>query len=208
MSPFLWNGPVDGTQTLVLAHGSGAPMDSPFLETIASGLADRGVRVARFEFPYMHARRAGGRGGPPDRTAVLLESWRAALAAVRAEAGGHVAIGGKSLGGRMASLIADEVEAAALVCLGYPFHPPGQPEKLRTTHLAALCTPTLIAQGTRDPFGTREEVSAYALSPAVRIEWLESGEHSWKPLVRSGRTEAQNLEQGIEAIAGFLAGLP
>ncbi|HXU29834.1 MAG TPA: alpha/beta family hydrolase [Thermoanaerobaculia bacterium] len=208
MPNFLWNGPDDASVTLILAHGSGAPMDSPFLEKFAQGLAEREIRVARFEFPYMHARREGGRGGPPDRTPVLLESWRAAYAAVQAEGAGRVAIGGKSLGGRMASLIADEVGAAGLVCLGYPFHPPGQPQKLRTAHLEALRTPTLIVQGTRDPFGTPEDVAGYALSSAIRIEWLESGEHSWKPLARSGRTEALNMEQGIEATVGFLNALP
>lgn len=207
MPSFLWNGPDDASVTLILAHGSGAPMDSPFLEKFAKGLAERGVRVARFEFPYMHARREGGRGGPPDRTPVLLEAWRTAYAAVQAEADGRIAIGGKSLGGRMASLIADEVEAAGLVCLGYPFHPPGQPEKLRTAHLETLRTPTLIVQGTRDPFGTPDDVAGYTLSPAIRIEWLESGEHSWKPLARSGRTEALNMEQGIEATVRFLAAL-
>lgn len=204
MPSFLWNGPDDAQITLILAHGSGAPMDSPFLEKVASGLSERGIRVGRFEFPYMHARREGGRGGPPDRTPVLLESWRAAYSAVKAETAGKVAIGGKSLGGRMASLIADEVEASGLVCMGYPFHPPGQPEKLRTAHLETLRTPTLIVQGTRDPFGTPEDVAGYTLSPAIRIEWLESGEHSWKPLARSGRTEGQNIQQGIEAITGFL----
>ncbi len=205
MPTFLWNGPDDAPITLILAHGSGAPMDSPFLEKFAHGVAERGIRVARFEFPYMHARREGGKGGPPDRTPVLLESWRAAYAAVQVEAAGRIAIGGKSLGGRMASLIADEVGAAGLVCLGYPFHPPGQPGKLRTAHLESLRTPTLIVQGTRDPFGTPDDVGGYTLSPAIRIEWLESGEHSWKPLARSGRTEALNMEQGIEATVGFLA---
>jgi predicted alpha/beta-hydrolase family hydrolase len=207
MPSFLWNGPEDASVTLILAHGAGAPMDSPFLEKFAGGLADRGIRAVRFEFPYMHARREGGRGGPPDRTPVLVDAWRAAYAAVKAQAAGRVAIGGKSLGGRMASLIADEVGAAGLVCLGYPFHPPGQPQKLRTAHFEALRTPTLIVQGTRDPFGTPEDVASYVLSPAIRIEWLESGEHSWKPLARSGRTEAQNLEQGIEGVEKFLAAL-
>lgn len=207
MPTFLWNGPADAPMTLILAHGSGAPMDSPFLETFAQGLAERGIRVARFEFPYMHARREGGKGGPPDRTPVLLASWRAAYAEIQAEAAGRIAIGGKSLGGRMASLIADEAGAAGLVCLGYPFHPPGQPEKLRTAHLETLRTPTLIVQGTRDPFGNPDDVAGYTLSPAIRIEWLESGEHSWKPLARSGRTEAMNMAQGIEAAAGFLATL-
>jgi len=176
-------------------------MVSPFLATVARGLAAKGIRVARFEFPYMR-RRAGGRAGAPDREPVLREAWLAAIA----ELGGGpaVAIGGKSLGGRIASLVADEAGARALVCLGYPFHPPGQPEKLRTKHLAELETPTLIVQGTRDPFGGREEVAGYALSSSIRIAWIEDGDHSFKPRASSGRTEKQNVEEAIALVAEFL----
>ena len=199
---FLFDGPERASRTLILAHGAGAPMVSPFLATVARGLAAEGIRVARFEFPYMR-RRPGGRAGAPDREPVLREAWLAAIA----ELGGGpaVAIGGKSLGGRIASLVADEARARALVCLGYPFHPPGQPAKLRTKHLAELATPTLIAQGTRDPFGGREEVAGYALSPSIRIAWIEDGDHSFKPRASSGRTERQNLEAAIGLVAGFLS---
>lgn len=107
----------------------------------------------------------------------------------------------------MASLVADEVKPRGLVCLGYPFHPPGNPAKLRTAHLEHLATPTLIVQGTRDPFGTREEVAGYELSPSIRIVWLEDGDHSWKPRKSSGKTEAGHLAEAVEVVAGFLAGL-
>jgi predicted alpha/beta-hydrolase family hydrolase len=100
------------------------------------------------------------------------------------------------------------VKARGLVCLGYPFHPPGDPSRLRTAHLADLRTPALIVQGTRDPFGTREDVAGYTLSGAIRIAWLEAGDHSFKPPARSGRTEAQNVEEAIAAVAGFVVGLP
>jgi len=203
MTDFLFNGPPDAAVTLALAHGAGGPMDSPFLNRFAEGLAARSVRVARFEFPYMHRRREGGGGRVPDRTPVLLDAWRQAIGDLGGAA--SLAIGGKSLGGRMASLVADEMGVRALVCLGYPFHPPGQLDKLRTAHLEALQTRTLIVQGTRDPFGTPDEVATYSLSPAIRIVWLEGGDHSWKPPARSGRTEAGNLAEGIEAVAGFLA---
>jgi predicted alpha/beta-hydrolase family hydrolase len=90
------------------------------------------------------------------------------------------------------------------VNLGYPFHPPGRPDRLRTAHLANLRTPALIVQGTRDPFGTPDEVSGYALARSIRICWIEDGDHSFKPRARSGRTERQNLEAAVAAVLAFL----
>ncbi len=200
---FLFDGADDAPLTLALAHGAGAPMDSPFMATMAEGLAGPGLRVARFEFPYMARRRAEGRRRPPDRQAVLLDCWRAAVAALGD--GARVAVGGKSLGGRMASLIADEVGAHGLICLGYPFHPPGRPEKLRTEHLAHLKTPTLILQGERDPFGRPDEIAGYDLAPAITVRWLTDGDHDWKPRKASGLTAADNWAAGIAAAAEFLA---
>jgi len=198
------DGPEAARTKLVLAHGAGASIDSPFLEHIASALAGRGIRVVRFEFPYMEARRHG-RKLPPDREPVLRAAWRDRIAA---EGGGdRLVIGGKSLGGRMASLVADEMEVRALVCLGYPFHPPGKPERLRVAHLAELRTPTLIVQGSRDPFGAPDEVAHYELSRAIRIHWIEEGDHSFKPRVSSGRTERQSLDEAVKAIAEFLGEL-
>jgi len=213
---FIFDGPEGAPVALALAHGAGAPMDSPFMAHIAQGLGARGLRVARFEFPYMAARRADGKKRPPDRAPVLLDSWRAAIAALAGPGGQPgsgpangpgLAIGGKSLGGRMASLIADEAGVRALVCLGYPFHPPGRPEKLRTAHLLELVTPALILHGTRDPFGKPEEIDAYGLPPSIRVQYVEDGDHSFKPRVRSGRTLEQNLEEAVATAAGFVAGL-
>ncbi len=205
---FLFDGPEGADATVVLAHGAGAPMDSPFMAALASGLAARGLRVARFEFPYMRARREGGRRGAPDREPVLRRAWHDAIAEIGgAEGGKRLVIGGKSLGGRIASYVADEAGVRGLVCLGYPFHPPSDPERLRTAHLASLRTPTLIVQGTRDPFGGRDEVAGYDLSPAIRLVWMEDGDHSWKPRRASGRTEQGNLADAGEAIAGFVLGL-
>jgi predicted alpha/beta-hydrolase family hydrolase len=201
--PLRYDGPERATDTIVLAHGAGAPMDSPFLEHFAAGLATRGARVVRFEFPYMHGRREGRRP-PPDREPVLLEHWRAVLAAI---GGPPPIIGGKSLGGRMASLLADEVCARGLVCLGYPFHPPGKPQRLRVAHLENLRTPALVVQGTRDALGSREEVTGYRLSPSIRVHWIEDGDHSLKPRARSGRSERQNLDEGVDAVAQFICGL-
>ena len=201
----LFDGPEEAPLTLVLAHGAGGPMDSGFMTTVARGVAGRGFRVARFEFPYMHARRLGAKRGAPDREPVLRASWLATIQ--KLGGGGKLAIGGKSMGGRIASMVADEAAVRGLVCLGYPFHPPGQPEKLRTAHLAGLRTQSLIVQGERDPFGTRDDVADYTLSPAIRIHWIGAGDHSFKPPARSGRTEPGNLAEAIEAVAQFLEGL-
>lgn len=201
----LFDGPAEAALTLVLAHGAGGPMDSGFMTTVAWGVAGRGFRVARFEFPYMHARRLGAKRGAPDREPVLRESWLATIQKLNGR--GQLAIGGKSMGGRIASMVADEAGVRGLVCLGYPFHPPGKPEKLRTAHLAGLTTPALIVQGERDPFGTRVDVAGYTLSPAIRIHWIEAGDHSFKPPARSGRTEAGNVEEAIGVVAEFLTEL-
>jgi uncharacterized protein len=187
--------------TLVLAHGAGVGMDSPFMRTMAEGLAARGLRVARFEFPYMRKRRADGKRRGPDSLPVLQASWNAAIAEIGPE---HLVIGGKSMGGRIASMVADSARVQGLVCLGYPFHPPGKPEKTRTAHLESLATPALILQGTRDPFGQREEVETYRLSSRIRLHWIEDGDHSFKPRIRSGRTLEQNLEESICAILDFV----
>ena len=206
--PMICDGPEDAEFALILAHGAGAPMDSPFMVAFAEGLAAAGQRVVRFEFPYMRARR-GGRKPPPNRLPLLQECWLAAIA-VLAEAGWpsrRLVIGGKSLGGRVASLVADQAAVAGLVCLGYPFHPAGRPEKTRTEHLATLATPTLIVQGTRDALGTRQDVAGYDLAKDIRIEWLEDGDHSFKPRRKSGRTEAENWQHGIDAVATFVAAL-
>jgi len=170
---FLIDGPEDSPHTLVLAHGAGGAMDTPYMNSVARGVAAHGIRVVRFEFPYMAARRAGGKRGAPDRQPVLLQTWRDVVA----ELGNDVVIGGKSMGGRMATMVADELRVRGVVCLGYPFHPPGQPEKLRTAHLETMKTPALIVQGTRDPFGNAEGVAAYRISPTIHIEWLQ-GQHS------------------------------
>jgi predicted alpha/beta-hydrolase family hydrolase len=200
----LTDGPAGAATTIALAHGAGAGMESGSLQAFAEGLANEGFRVVRFEFPYMARRRETGKRGGPDRLPVLMETWRNVINAQAAE---RLVIGGKSMGGRIASMVADDADVRGLVCLGYPFHPPGRPEQLRTEHLASLKTPTLIVQGTRDPFGKPEEIEGYLLSDAIRIAWLEDGDHSFKPLKSSGRTEEQNTNEAVAAIAAFVQGL-
>lgn len=205
---FLTNEPPDASgsvSTLVLAHGAGSGMDAPFMCSIAEGLAQAGLSVVRFEFPYMQKRRADGKRRPPDPPRVLQATWNEVIVELGHE---HLIIGGKSMGGRIASLVADDAQVRGLVCLGYPFHPPGQPEKTRVAHLEILKTPTLILQGTRDPFGKPEQVEKYGLSKAIRLHWIEDGDHSFKPRASSGRTLEQNLEESIEAVRTFVAELP
>ncbi len=207
MPELLWTEPDgDAVATFLFAHGAGAPMDHPWMTSVATLLAARGIRVARFEFAYMAARRDGQRK-PPPRAENVVGEFREAVAAVGNE---NLIIGGKSFGGRVASLVADELlDAGAirgLVCLGYPFHPPAKPDQLRTTHLEQLRTPTLICHGTRDEFGTREEVATYPLSPAIEVLWLEDGDHSLTPRKAiSGFTAKQHLETVAAAVAGFAA---
>jgi uncharacterized protein len=202
---FLFDGPEDAAVTILLAHGAGAPMDSASMAATAKALAAAGFRVARFEFAYMAARRYGHRK-PPPRAETVNPEYVAAVEALGAK--GPLIIGGKSMGGRVASMVADELHAAGkvagLVCLGYPFHPPAKPEQLRTKHLASLKTPTLICQGTRDEFGTREEVAGYTLSDEIEILWLEDGDHDLKPRKSvSGFSTADHLKTIAETVADW-----
>ncbi|MBM7059434.1 alpha/beta hydrolase [Pseudomonas sp. UL073] len=205
VSELLWDRPSAAVLgTLILAHGAGAPMDSAFMQGIAARLAARGIAVVRFEFDYMAARRVDGRKRPPNPQAQLLARWSQVYAAVRAEVARPLAIGGKSMGGRMASLLADELGADALVCLGYPFHAAGKADKPRVAHLADLRTPTLIVQGERDALGNRTTVEGYRLSLAIDLHWLATADHDLKPLKSSGLTHEQHLDSAADAVAAFL----
>jgi predicted alpha/beta-hydrolase family hydrolase len=177
-------------------------MDSDFMNAIAERIAAAGIGVVRFEFEYMVKRRQDGKRRGPDRAPKLLARFEEAIAASGPASG--LVIGGKSMGGRIASMVADEVGCAGVLCFGYPFHPPGKPERLRTSHLEALTTPALFVQGTRDRFGTFDEVSNYALSPRIELAWMEDGDHSFKPRKKSGRTWEQNLDDAAEAAVAFI----
>lgn len=202
---FLLSGPA-GPPRLLLAHGAGAGMDAPLLEALADGLAAAGVRTARFEFPYMRRARSEGRRRPPDRMALLEESYREAVAAFGGAGG--LSIGGVSMGGRVASRIADGLGVRALVCVSYPFHPPGRPEKLRTAHLAGLRTPALFVQGARDPFGTADEAREFGLARSIRFHRIADGDHGLVPRKSSGRTAGDARAEAAAAVARFLAAPP
>ncbi len=196
----------EAAATLILAHGAGAPMDSDWMNDMAGRLAALGINVLRFEFPYMAQRRVDGGKRPPNPAPKLLEWWREVFAVVRRHVTGVLAIGGKSMGGRMASLLADELGVDALVCLGYPFYAVGKPEKPRVEHLASLQTRTLIVQGERDALGNREAVEAYTLSPSIEVTWLAVGDHDLKPLKVSGFTHEQHLASAAQKVSEFLKG--
>lgn len=198
------DGPSDAKCRLLLAHGAGQGPDSPFMEHVAHALAESGVSVVRFCFPYMEKLRHDARRRPPDRAAVLIERFRAVITDQSQDAK-RLFIGGKSMGGRIASMIADQEKVDGVVCLGYPFHPPGKPQQLRIEHLAALRTPMLICQGEHDPFGHRDEVASYRFSPAIELAWLADGEHSFKPRKASGRLWQDNLDLAADRVAKFIA---
>ena len=204
---FLFDGPDDAEITVLLAHGAGAPMDSGSMNATTKALVAAGLRIARFEFAYMASRRTDAGRRPPPRADKVMPEFVAAVDDL-GPTNGPLFIGGKSMGGRVASMVADSLfdagRIAGLVCLGYPFHPPGNLDQLRTKHLVGLKTPALICQGTRDEFGTREEVTRYDLSPAIELVWLEDGDHDLKPRKAiSGFSAADHLTTMAASVAAW-----
>jgi len=190
----------------LFAHGAGAPMDSSFMTETAAAIAQRGVEVVRFEFPYMAARRSENKRRPPDRTEKLLACWDEMIRHHTSD-GLPLFIGGKSMGGRMATLWAAKNgggDCQGIVCFGYPFHPAGKPEKLRVDHLANCRISLLIVQGERDPLGSREEVNTYGLTSGTHLHWLAAANHDLKPLRSSGFTHAQHIKTAADAAADFM----
>ncbi len=212
MTAFLTNGPEDAATWLLLAPGAGAPMTSGWMVQMSERLAEAGLHVVRFDFAYMTARQTSGSRRPPPKAEKLVGEYEAAVAQLVAQhAGGKLLIGGKSLGGRVASLAAqglyDAGHIAGLVCLGYPFHPPDKPDQLRTQHLLTLTCPALIVQGERDPFSGRDEVPGYGLPPAITVHWATDGDHDLAPRRSSGATLDGNLTAAAHDIASFAKSL-
>ncbi len=191
--------------TIALAHGAGAGMDSPFMTQIAEALSGQAIRVVRFEFPYMQEKRKTGKRGRPDPPGILEATWAAVVEQLGEPSG--LVIGGRSMGGRIASMVADRSGVRGLVCMGYPFHPAGSPQALRVSHLEKLKTPTLIIQGTRDSLGNQEEIAGYSLSPSIRLVYLVDGDHSFKPRKSSGRSYEENFQQALTETVTFCRSL-
>ncbi|AEX21137.1 alpha/beta fold hydrolase [Vibrio sp. EJY3] len=200
MSQWIVEGPESGP-LFIFAHGAGAGMEHDFMAAVAKGLVEQGIRVVRFNFPYMMKRAEAGKKRPPDRAPKLLEAYEEVITHF---ASTPVVIGGKSMGGRMSSLLAENTLVAGIACLGFPFHPPGKPENYKGEHLATLEKPTLILQGERDTFGKREEFENFTLSDQVSVTFVPDGDHSFKPRKRSGYTEEGNIALAVEHLARFI----
>ena len=184
---------------VIFAHGAGAPMDSEFMEVVGAKLAAAGLEVIRFEFPYMQKRRSDGKKRPPDRAPVLIDYFETLISRFNDESI-PLFLAGKSMGGRMATMLADHPAVSEVFVFGYPFHPPGKPEKLRIEHLQELQTMVHIFQGTRDAMGNSEEVNQYNLAKNVKIHWLEDGNHDLKPRKSSGLTQEEHINSAIQFI--------
>ncbi len=207
-----YQGPKRGAdRAVLLAHGAGADMNSVALKLVADTLADAGIPSLRFDFPY---RSAGRRA--PDRPPVLLAAVRGAAAELAKRAKvppDRLVLGGRSMGGRIASMVAadpdDPIPALGLALLSYPLHPPGNPEKLRVDHFERLTMPVLFASGTRDAFGTPAELKRHAkkVKGPVTFCWVETGDHSVKPLKSSGLTAADAQRAVAAAVVDFVAHL-
>ncbi|HHX8278765.1 TPA: alpha/beta fold hydrolase [Vibrio diabolicus] len=200
MSQWIVEGPESGP-LFIFAHGAGAGMEHDFMAAVAKGLVEQGIRVVRFNFPYMIKRAEDGKKRPPDRAPKLLEAYEEVIAHFTSQ---PIVIGGKSMGGRMSSLLAENELVAGIACLGFPFHPPGKPEKFKGDHLANIEKPTLILQGERDTFGKREEFDDFVLSSQVKVSFLPDGDHSFKPRKSSGHTEAGNIDLAVEQLGAFI----
>ncbi len=189
---------------VILAHGAGAGMESEFMAEIALALAAIGLQVIRFEFPYMVKSRIEGKRRPPDRAPKLLESFQKVIDRYSSEPE-PLYIAGKSMGGRVATmLLASNDKVDAVFVFGYPFHPRGKADKLRTEHLMALSKPVLIFQGERDPMGSILEVKGYNLPSSIQLYWLADGDHDLKPRKSSGVTQAEHLKTVARIIKGYI----
>jgi hypothetical protein len=193
-----WIAPKGAVAWIVVAHGAGAGMDHPFLVGFCRAMADEGIGAARFDFHYMNAGRRS-----PDPEPALRAAWMEAFDGVRALAGAvPVLAGGKSLGGRIASMcVADGMEASGLVFLGYPLHPPGKPDRLRADHLERIRVPMLFLQGTRDPFARPEPLEKVVarLGDGATLERVEGGDHSFR--VRGAKAEDLEIGASLATVA-------
>jgi len=209
LTDFAYQGPKRGAdRAVLLAHGAGADMNAATLTTVADALAAAKVPSLRFNFPY----RAAGRRAP-DRAPVLEAAVREAAEELSGRTKlpvERLVFAGRSMGGRIGSVVAADTGALGLVLLGYPLHPPGKPAQLRVEHFTRLRMPALFVSGTRDAFGTPAELKQQTkkLKGPVSFHWVESGDHGFKPLKSSGLTVAAVLDDVAAAVVDFVTGLP
>ncbi|WP_187776071.1 alpha/beta family hydrolase [Salinicola corii] len=196
---------VEGKATgarLVLCHGAGGGHESTFLTELRQRLAASGIQVVALEFAYMATARREGRRRPPPKIDTLmaeLTEWRRVL--MELDDGMPLWLGGKSMGGRVASLLATRIALAGLVLFGYPFHPPGKPTRLRLEHWPQIACPVLLFQGTRDPFGRRDEVEGYELPVQVECHFMDGGDHDWQVPKRCAHTQSTLIDEATGHVA-------
>ncbi|SFG11793.1 alpha/beta family hydrolase [Neptunomonas qingdaonensis] len=181
---------------VILAHGAGAGMQSDFMQMTSRYLSERGLEVIRFEFPYMKQRRIDGKKRPPDRADKLISAFKDTIEQFAGDV--PVYLAGKSMGGRIATMILQSSDAQACFVFGYPFHPVGKLLTTRTDHFSELSKPVYVFQGERDPMGCKDEVAQYSLPPAVQIRWLPDGNHDLKPLKVSGFTQQEHIYSALD----------
>lgn len=188
----------------IFSHGAGAASDSDFMQHMAKLISEQGIDVGLFDFEYMQIAKQTNKRRPPERAPKLLIYFEQVLN--HAQPGVPLFIGGKSMGGRMASMLACSTSHPILgvLAFGYPFHPPKKPEKLRTEHFADIVCPFLVLQGERDTFGTRDELATIAMPKQPQYLWLTDGDHSLKPRKKSGVTELQNRETAAFGAVKFI----
>lgn len=186
----------------IFAHGAGAGSDSEFMQVMAESLLALDICVVRFDFPYMRKVIETGKRRPPDKLEVLEHCFIEVINQRKSQL--PLFIGGKSMGGRIATMIAEKTPVHGTICYGYPFHPPGKPDKLRTAHLIQASKDILILQGEKDTFGNQQEVVGFRLSDAIQIEFLSAADHSFKPLKSSGFTQQQHILTAAATTADFI----
>lgn len=189
--------------TFIYAPGAGSNLRDPFGQRLAEHLPEAALSLVRFQFPYQEA---GLRR--PDSPKTLLATWRAVLESSGSD-GARVAVGGRSLGGRIASMLVSEGAAVdALALFAYPLHPPGKPERMRSAHLEKITCPALFCSGTRDPFATPGELAAAAaLAPDSRVHLLDGADHGFATLKSSGRSREDVWAEAAGVLVEWLGGL-
>lgn len=198
----------DAKALVIFAHGAGADMEHEYIEELTRLLNLHKLNVLRFNFPYMDKRKFDGKRRPPDRMPILVECYQSVLASVNTLL--PIFIGGKSMGGRVAAIIAsDKVlmadnQVKGVICLGYPFHPAKKLDKLRLTPLQETQLPTLILQGERDALGSKIEIESYEISPKCQVHYFNDGDHDLKPRVKSGFTLEQHRNSAVLKIKEFI----
>ncbi|WP_163834124.1 alpha/beta family hydrolase [Spartinivicinus ruber] len=201
----IFNQPDSPIALCILAHGAGAGMGSEFMQGLAAELEMQQILVARFEFPYMQKTTLDGKRRPPDRTERLITHWQTVTSELAQQQQLPCFLAGKSMGGRMAMRVLNQLDqAVAAIGFGYPFYGRGKNQQPRIEPLQALQKSALIIQGTRDPLGNAEQVAELPHFSKLQLEWLEDGDHDFKPRKASGFTQTQYIATAAEVTSHFI----